>query len=118
MKWMKNWKVRITELTDAIARFPLTSVYLLAAAIINAYDITTEKSLSKLLLTLIVGAFLSAVSQVAYERFFSKISFRFALMGFVLVLTACYGFIIRPAPKLSMEIEIRTTVALFALLIA
>jgi hypothetical protein len=118
MKWMKKLKERLTGLTNAIARFPLTTVYLLAAAIINAYDINTEKSLSKLLLTLIAGAFLSAVSQVAYERFFSRISFRFALMGLVVVLTACYGLIIRQAPKLSMEIEIRTTVALFALLIA
>jgi hypothetical protein len=118
MKWMKKLKDRLTGLTDAIARFPLTTVYLLAAAIINAYNINTEKSLSKLLLTLIVGAFLSAVSQVAYERFFSKISSRYALMGLVILLTACYGLIIRPAPKLSMEIEIRTTVALFALLIA
>jgi hypothetical protein len=118
MRWIKKLKDRVTGLTDAIARFPLTTVYLLAAAIINAYDINTEQSISKLLLTFMVGAFLSAVSQVAYERFFSKISSRFTLMGLVVLLTACYGLIIRPAPKLSMEIEIRTAVALFALLIA
>jgi hypothetical protein len=118
MKWIKKLKDRVTGLTDAIARFPLTTVYLLAAAMINAYDINAEKSMSKLLLTFMVGAFLSAVSQAAYERFFSKISSRFALMGLVVLLTACYGLLIRPAPKLSMEIEIRTAVALFALLIA
>ncbi|WML55370.1 DUF4153 domain-containing protein [Neobacillus sp. PS3-12] len=118
MKWIKKLKDRITGLTDAIARFPLTTVYLLAAVIINAYDINTEQSISKLLLTFLVGAFLSAVSQVAYERFFTKISSRFVLMGLVVLLTACYGLIIRPAPKLSMEIGVRTAVALFALFIA
>ena len=39
-------------------------------------------------------------------------------MGVVVLLTAGYYLIIMPAPKLSMEIEIRTAVALFALLIA
>jgi hypothetical protein len=118
MRWINKLKDRVTGLTDAITRFPLTTVYLLAAVMINAYDINTEKSISKLLLTFLVGAFLSAVSQVAYERFFTKSSSRFTLMGLVVLLTACYGLIIRPAPKLSMEIEIRTAVALFALLIA
>ena len=44
MKWMSKLTDRLTGLTDAIARFPLTTVFLLAAAIINAYDISTEKA--------------------------------------------------------------------------
>ena len=39
-------------------------------------------------------------------------------MGVVVLLTAGYYLIIMQAPSLSMEIEIRTAVALFALLIA
>ena len=70
MKAIKKLKDRLKGLTDAIARFPLTTVFLLAAAIINAYDISTEKTISKFLLTFVVGAFLSAVAQVAYERYF------------------------------------------------
>jgi hypothetical protein len=118
MKWMKKLKDRLTGMTDAIARYPLTTAFLLVAAIINAYDISTHKSISKFLLAAVVGAFLSAVAQVAYERFFSKVSARLILMGAVVLLSAGYYLIIWPAPKLSMEIELRTAVALFALLIA
>ena len=118
MKAIKKLKDRLRGLTDAIARFPLTTVFLLVAAIINAYDINVEKDYSKLLLTFVVGAFLSAVQQVAYERYFSKFSTRAVLMGTVVLLTAGYYLIIRTSPELSMEITIRTSVALFALLIA
>ena len=118
MKAFKKLKDRLKGLTDAIARFPLTTVFLLAAAIINAYDISTEKTISKYLLTFVVGAFLSAVAQVAYERYFNKFSTRIVLMGVVILLTAGYYLIIMQAPSLSLEIEIRTAVALFGLLIA
>ena len=118
MKAIGKLKDRLKGLTDAIARFPLTTVFLLAAAIINAYDISTEKTISKYLLTFVVGAFLSAVAQVAYERYFSKFSTRIVLMGVVILLTAGYYLIIMQAPSLSLEIEIRTAVALFGLLIA
>lgn len=118
MKWMRKLKEKLTGLTDAIARFPLTTVFLLAVSVINAYDINAEKSNTKLLITFVVGAFLSAVSQVAYERYFSKLPSRLVLMGVVVLLTMGYYLIIMPAPNLSMEIEIRTAVALFALFIA
>ena len=64
-----------------------------------------KRIFSKVLLTLAVGAFLSAVSQVAYERFFSKISIRFGLMIFVI---ATYSWLLSnylPASTLSMEIR-------------
>src|SRR6478672_8152886 len=104
VKAIQKLKDRLQGLTDAIARFPLTTIFLLAAAITNAYDISTEKPFSKFLLTFIVGAFLSAVAQVAYERYFSKFSTRLALMGVVVLLSAGYYLIIRHAPVLSMEI--------------
>jgi hypothetical protein len=118
MKAIGKLKDRLKGLTDAIARFPLTTLFLLAAAIINAYDISIEKTVTKFLLTFIVGAFLSAVAQVAYERSFSKSSSRLGLMGVVMLLSVGYYLIIRHVPMLSMEIEIKTAVALFALLIA
>ncbi|MFX3623169.1 MAG: DUF4153 domain-containing protein [Ectobacillus sp.] len=118
MKWMGRIKDKLAGLNKAVARFPLTTLFLLGAAMINAYSISTEKDHSKFLLTFVFGALLSAVLQVAYERFFSRFSARAALMGASALLTAGYYFIIMAAPKLSMEIEIRTAVALFALLIA
>lgn len=118
MKWTNKLKGRLTGLTNAIARFPLTTLSLLVAAFINAYGISSEKDVSELLLTFVVGAFLSATLQVAYERYFSKLTARLSLMGAVVLLTSGYYLIIREASQLSMEIEIRTAVALFALLIA
>ncbi|PLS02298.1 DUF4153 domain-containing protein [Neobacillus cucumis] len=116
MKWLNMLKDRLTSLTRAIARFPLTTIFLVVAAIINAYMITMQKETPKLLLTFVLGAFLSTVAQAVYERFYSKTSSRFILMGIVVLLTGGYYLIIHPAPKMSMEIVIRTAVALFALL--
>lgn len=118
MVHIKKLQDRVRGLNDAISRYPLTAVFLLAAAAINAYCISMEKDYSKLLITFVVGAFLSAVLQVAYERFFYKFANRVILMVAAVFLTAGYYLIIMPAPKLSMEIGIRTLVALFALLIA
>ena len=116
---MSKLQDKLKGLTDAITRFPLTILFLLAAAIINAYDIGTESDpFSKYMLACLVGASLSAVAQVAYERFFSKVSARLLLMGGVVLLTAGYYLIIMPAPTLSMEMMIRTAVALFGLLFA
>lgn len=118
MRGVRKLQDKLTGLTDAIARYPLTTLFLIGAAFIDANMISTHKDNPKYLLTFIVGAFLSAVSQVAYERFFSKFSTRMVLMGVVVLLTAGYYLIIMQAPTLSMEIEFRTNVALFALLIA
>ena len=115
-----NWlRKRLRGLIDAVARFPLTTVFLVAAAIMNAIDINQiERNYLEYLLTFVVGAFLSAVAESAYERFFNKGSARYMLMSFVVLLTAGYYFIIKSAPEYSMSVNIRTGVALFALLIA
>ena len=118
MKQIRKLQDRLRGLNDAIARYPLTAAFLLAAAVINALDISTEEDYSKFLITFVVGAFLGAVLQVAYERFSNKPSNRVILMGAAVLLTAGYYLIIMQAPKLGMEIGIRTAVALFALLIA
>ncbi|WP_338471497.1 DUF4153 domain-containing protein [Niallia sp. XMNu-256] len=116
MKLLRFFKDRLRGLTVAVTRFPLTTIFLIFAVMINAMDIQSDKDLSKILLTLIVGVFLSAVSQVSYERFFIKTTIRYILMGIVLILTGGYYLIIMPAPTLGLEMTIRTSVALFALL--
>ncbi|MDQ1146002.1 MFS family permease [Bacillus sp. SORGH_AS 510] len=118
MKWMKKLQDRLTGLTDAITRFPLTTLFLLASAIVIAYSINAEKDQTQFILTFIVGAFLSAVCQMIYERFYSNSTSRFTLMGAAVLLSAGYYLIIKPTDSLSMEMGIRTGVALFALLIA
>lgn len=115
-----NWlKKRLRGLIDAVSRFPLTTAFLLAAAVINAYDINlTEQHFMNYLLTFVVGAFLSAVAESISERFFTKGLARFMLMGIAALLTAGYYVIIKSAPEFSMSVNIRTGVALFALLVA
>ena len=115
-----NWlKKGLRGLTEAIARFPLTTACLLVAATINAYDINiVDQSYTKYLFTLIVGAFLSAVAEVAYERWYTKLSTRFVLMSISVLLTVGYYLIIKDALVYDMALNIRTEVVLFALLIA
>lgn len=109
---------RLRGLTDAISRYPLTTAFLLAAAVIVAVSINMSKDYAEQLLTCAVGAFLCAALQAVYERFFQKQSSRFILLGCGMVLTLGYYLIIRQAPAQSMEINIRTWVALLALYIA
>ena len=117
---MKTTKLQnaLKGLTNAITRFPLTTLFLLGAVIVNAIDINGGGDYSKYLLTLIVGAILGAVAQVIFERFYQGSYSRLALNGGAALLTVGYYLIIMPLPELSMEISIRTAVALFALLIA
>ncbi|MDD2215993.1 MAG: DUF4153 domain-containing protein [Eubacteriales bacterium] len=117
MKFIGKLKTRLKGLIESISRYPLTTVFLLAGAIINGIAISKETEYFKLLLTFLVGAFLSSTAQVIYERFFNRPSSRYVLMGLVILLTAGYYLIIRPSPHLSMEIGIRTGIALFAVLI-
>ena len=113
---MKN---SLTRLTEAITRFPLTTVFLLAAAITNAISIGTAKNdYDKYLYMFIVGTVLSAALQVAYERFFATFASRLLLMGAGILLTAGYYLIIMNSPTFSIELSIRTLVTNFALFIA
>lgn len=118
MKWFTRMLDKLKGLTKAITRYPLTAVILLAAAVIVAISIHEEKNYSKLIMTCAVGAMLSATLQAAYERFFSKVSARIALLGAGILVTLGYYFMVRSAPELSIEISIRTWVALLALWVA
>lgn len=118
MKWVKKLQDKLSGLTDAVARFPLSTVFLLGAALINAYLIINDQNDSSYLFTFIMGAFLGAVSQAAYERFFTKLAHRLMLMAAAILLTAGYYLIIQSVPTLGLEIQLRTYIALFTLLIA
>lgn len=118
MKKTNRIKLAFKGLIDAITRFPLTSLFLLAAAALNSIAISNNEDYSKILLTLAVGAILGSVAQVAFERFFYRPLTRIVLTGAAAFLTLGYYIIILPAPELSTEIGLRTFVALFALFIA
>ncbi len=119
MNMVKSLRNKLLGLIDAVNRYPLTMLFLVAAATVNVNMINNEmESYSKYLFTFVIGALLSAVAQQTFERFFTKVSERFLLMGGAVVLTAGYLFAIRSASTFNMEIGTKTDVAIFALVMA
>lgn len=118
MKWVMQPLNRLKGVTSAVIRYPVTQVFLLVAAITVFVSINGEKQFGKQLMACAVGALLCASLQGLYERFFNKTVTRFILMCFGALLTLGYYLILRNAPELSMEIGIRTAVALLALFFA
>ena len=72
MKAIDTLRNRLSGLYYAISRYPLTVIFLIAAAIVNAMGINRDEPYYKLLLTFVVGAFLSSTQQAAFERFSKK----------------------------------------------
>lgn len=118
MKWVMKPLKRLKGLTGAVVRYPVTQGFLLVAAITVFVSINGEKQFGKQLMACAVGALLCASLQGLYERFFNKTVTRFILMVFGIILTLGYYLILKNAPELSMEIGIRTAVALLALFFA
>lgn len=116
MKRLKLLVERLRELSTAIVRYPLTTVFLFAAMIMISISIETEKDFLKEIMSCIIGAVLSASLQALNERFFYKNTIRFFLMGCSVAFTIGYYLIIKSAPELSMEIGIRTFVAVLAMI--
>lgn len=119
MNVVKGLRNKLIGLIEAVNRYPLTMLFLLAAATVNMNMINNEtESYTKYLFTFVIGALLSAVAQQTFERFFTKVSERLLLMGGAAVLTAGYFFAIRSASTFNMEIGTKTGVAIFALVMA
>lgn len=118
MKWMKSIVNKLKGLSNSVTRYPLTVVFLIIAAVFVTMQISSNNDYSKWIAACAVGAVLSITFQAVYERFFEKLSIRILLMAIGLILSIGYYFIIEPASTFSMEIGIRTVIALFALLIA
>jgi hypothetical protein len=118
MKLYNRFKTSIQGFSNAFSRFPLTAAFLVTFTILDGmmiYDGDFE--FEKYLVTLAVGVFISAVLQMVYERFCTRSIARIMFMVLGVVLTFGYYLIIRNVPELSMEIGIKTAVAIFGLLI-
>lgn len=111
--------MRFQGLTNTILRFPITIVLLLSAVVMNAVVISTKEFdlYQKLLLTLIIGAFISGVFQMIYEHFHKDRSSRLFYNVAAAILTLAYFFLIRNS-EITTVIAIRTMVLLFIMLIA
>lgn len=116
LKIIASLKNKLSGLLEAINRYPLTMLFLIAAATVNVNEINhVKEDYSTYLFTFIIGALLSAVAQQLYERFFTKKSERFMLMGGSIILTVLYYFAIHSASVFSMENGVKTGVMIFAL---
>lgn len=118
MKSKEKLQKTLSGLYEAISRYPLTVIFLIAAAITNSLSIERGEQYTKVLLTFIVGAFLGFTVQSAYERFYVKFLHRSILMSLSIILTLGYYLIVNQSVTTSIETWIRTSVALFALFIA
>lgn len=119
MKWTNAIKGTFKGMGESISRFPMTVLFLVAIAGLNTLVIeNTDFDFTRLIFTFVIGAMLSAVGQMVYERFELKETIRYGLFGGAGILTLLYYFIIGPQHDLDMVISIKTGVALFALFIA
>lgn len=103
----------------SISRYPLTVVFLIAVAVLNGFMIENPREdYARYLFTFLVGAMLSIVGQMIYERFFTQMNARYLLMGGAVLLTIGYYFAVGPQTQYNIAISVKTGVALFALMIA
>lgn len=119
MKFTQMLSKTARGFTDALRRFPLTSIMLTVVSCILCYMVGIDREapliLSKITYALLFGAILSAAAELTCERFCKLLKRRLLSYIVSFVLTSGYFLILLPAPKLSMEITVRTLVAVFAI---
>ena len=103
----------------SISRYPLTVLFLIAVAVLNSFMIENPREdYARYLFTFLVGAMLSIVGQMIYERFFTQLNARYLLMGGAVLLATGYYFAVGPQTLYNIAKKKKTGVALFALMIA
>jgi hypothetical protein len=108
----------LNGLIDAVARFPISAAFLIIAVVINSYAIenTTFDSF-KYLMVLCLGTLIAASLQMAYEHFFKKSYIRWVFMLVLILISIVYYFIISDIQNINLVLGIKTSVAVFAILI-
>lgn len=105
--------------SKAIIRFPLTTVFLLVAAILNAMMIDNYNlNYENYLLALALGTLISVVFQLSYERYYTKFNERIISIVITIIITLVYYFLFLKESNIGSEIGIKTMVIMFALFIA
>lgn len=117
MRWGEIFKSKFKGMVDSVNRFPLTVLFLIAVTILNALMIENRQmDFTRFIYSFLVGAMLSVVAQMLYERFYLEKKVRSGLMVGSLLITIGYYFAVGPQYDLDIAISIKTFVALFALL--
>lgn len=121
MKFTDSIRKAYEGMGRSISRFPLTVLFLLAVAVLNGMQIESyqyQTDYARYIFTFLVGGMLSIVGQMLYERFFVEMRGRYLMMGGAVLLTLGYYFIVGAQPLNHFPIYLKTSVALFALMIA
>ena len=119
MKFKDSLRTAYKGMGRSISRYPLTVLFLIAVAVLNGIMIQQPKEdYARYLFTFLVGALLSIVGEMIYERFFTQANARYLLMGGAALLALGYYFAVGPQTLYNLAISVKTGVALFALMIA
>lgn len=119
MKLIQKIQDKFQGIIQAVRRYPLTVVFLLAFAGLNAFLIQQETdTYTRYVYSFLVGIFLSVVAQQIYERFFEKNSQRILLMVGAILLTIAYYFTIGSEADYDFEMTVKTGIIFFILTVA
>ena len=119
MKFWSRLKDSLSGIGQALARYPVTILWLMGIAILNMIEIESSFSrYSQFIFTFVIGAILSMVGQHIYERFYKKTTHRWLILGGSVLLTILYYFTLTSGDIFEYVYFIRTSVFLFSLLIA
>ncbi|MHA6259364.1 DUF4153 domain-containing protein [Sporosarcina sp. CAU 1771] len=117
IKFLSIMEVKFKKLIEASIRYPLTLLFLVASTIVNIVSINSEtEELLKLTFTFLVGAFVSALAQHIYERFFTRTNERTLLMLGSIIFSVLFFFAIHPSSNFNIETSTKTGITMFALL--
>jgi hypothetical protein len=127
MRILGSLRNRWKSIADTILRFPFTVILVAAAVVMNCIWIhkldnmigSSSRNLiyQKLFITLLIGAMVSVVGQLIYERFFQDKKYRYASMGIAFMSSLFYYIMIKNAKTFDTVVFIRTEVIFFLLLI-
>lgn len=119
MRFWSRLKDSLSGIGQALARYPVTVLWLMGIAILNMIEIESSFSrYSQFIFTFVIGAMLSMVGQHIYERFYKKTTHRWLILGGSVLLTILYYFTLTSGDIFEYVYFIRTSVFLFSLLIA
>ncbi len=119
MKLSQRIKLSMEGLIQAIKRYPVTSLFLILAAVVNGFSIQRSgfDQYDRLLAACIIGALLGLAVQSIYERFFTDKTKRWLLAAGAVIITGLYYLTLLRSPDFSLIISVRTTVLVFALIV-
>ena len=119
MKWTEKIKPFFEGIRISLERFPITIFLLLILTSLNAWSIQNDWTrFDKWIVSLIVGAFISALLELVYERFFDSPTIRFGLQALSIGTIFLYFFLIKPYSLDYLPLILRTSIFLGAIVLS